>query len=59
MHIIYIEPPIPFVLDSSLKRFSEIQNGSIDQYDFLFFGYRNGVIGYDFYRMSYKPYIID
>lgn len=59
LFIFFNEPPIPFDLDSSLKRFAEIQNGSIDQYDFLFLGYRNGVIGYDFHRMSYKPYIID
>ena len=33
--------------------------GSVHQYDFLFFGYRTGVIGYDFHRMSCKSYIID
>ena len=59
LFIFFNEPPIPFDLGSSLKRFVEIQNGSVDQYDFLFFGYRNGVIGYDFHRMSYKHYVID
>ena len=59
LFIFFNEPPIPFNLESSMKRFAEIQNESADQYDFLFFGYRNGVIGYDFHSMSYKPYVID
>lgn len=59
LFIFFNEPPIPFDMNSSLKRFAEIQNESVDQYDFLFFGYRNGVIGYDFHNMSYKIYVID
>ena len=42
-----------------MERFAEIQKDSIDQYDFLLFGYRNGVIGYDFSNMSYELYTID
>ena len=39
--------------------FADIQKDSIDQYDFLLFGYRNGVIGYDFSNMSYELYTIE
>jgi len=59
LFILFNEPPIPFDPKVAMERFAEIQKDSIDQYDFLLFGYRNGVIGYDFSNMSYKLYTID
>lgn len=59
LFIFFDEPPIPFNPDFAMEQFAEIQKDSIDQYDFLFLGYRNGVIGYDFCNMRYKIYKID
>ncbi len=59
LFILFNEPPIPFDPKVAMERFAEIQKDSIDQYDFLLFGYRNGVIGYDFSNMSYELYTID
>ena len=59
LFILFNEPPIPFDPSVAMERFAEIQKDSIDQYDFLLFGYRNGVIGYDFSNMSYELYTID
>lgn len=59
LFILFNEPPIPFNLEISIKRFAEIQKESDEQYDFLFFGYRNGVISCDFHSMSYKSFVID
>ena len=58
LFILFNEPPIPFDPKVAMERFAEIQKDSIDQYDFLLFGYRNGVIGYDFSNMSYELYTI-
>ena len=59
LFILFNEPPIPFNPEVAMERFAEIQKDSVDQYDFLLFGYRNGVIGYDFSNMSYELYTID
>ena len=59
LFIFFDEPPIPFNPEVAMKQFAEVQKGSIDRYDFLFFGYRNGVIGYDFGSMSYEIYPIN
>jgi hypothetical protein len=59
LFIFFNEPPIPFDLEASMTRFAEIQKDSVDQYDFLFFGYRTGVIGYNFQDMSYQHYPVD
>ena len=59
LFIFFNEPPIPFDPKVAMERFAEIQKDSIDQYDFLLFGYRNGVISYDFSNMSYELYTID
>ena len=59
LFIFFNELPIPFDLEASMTRFAEIQKDSVDQYDFLFFGYRTGVIGYNFHDMSYQHYPVD
>ena len=59
LFIFFNEPPIPFDPKVAMERFAEIQKDSIEQYDFLLFGYRNGVIAYNFPNMSYKIYAID
>lgn len=59
LFIFFNEPPIPFDPKVAMERFAEIQKDSVDQYDFLLFGYRNGVIVYDFSNMSYEHYTID
>ena len=59
LFIFFNEPPIPFDPNVAMERFAEIQNDSVDQYDFLLFGYRNGVICYDFFNMNYEIYTID
>ena len=59
LFIFFNEPPIPFNLETSMTRFAAIQKDSVDQYDFLFFGYRTGVIGYNFRDMSYQHYSVD
>lgn len=59
LFILFNEPPIPFSPEVAMERFAEIQKDSVDQYDFLLFGYRNGVIGYDFSNMTYEVYNID
>ena len=59
LFILFNEPPIPFNPEVAMERFAEIQKDSVDQYDFLLFGYRNGVIGYDFSNMNYEFYTID
>lgn len=59
LFILFNELPIPFDPSVAMERFAEIQKDSIDQYDFLLFGYRNGVISYDFSNMSYELYTID
>jgi hypothetical protein len=59
LFILFNEPPIPFDPKVAMERFAEVQKNSIEQYDFLLFGYRNGVIVYDFSNMSYDLYTID
>ena len=59
LFILFNEPPIPFDPKVAMARFAEIQKDSVDQYDFLLFGYHNGVIGYDFSNMKYEIYTID
>lgn len=59
LFIFFNEPPIPFDPKVVMERFAEIQKDSVDQYDFLLFGYHNGVIGYDFFNMNYEIYTID
>ena len=59
LFILFNEPPIPFDPNVAMERFAEIQNDSVDQYDFLLFGYHNGVICYDFSNMNYEVYTID
>lgn len=59
LFIFFDEPPIPFNLNVSMEQFAEIQKDSMFKYDFLFFGYRNGVISYNFYDNSYNVYTID
>ena len=59
LFILFDGVPIPFNLNDSMNRFAEIQMDSKDKYDFLFFGYRCGVINYNFHDMSYNVYVID
>lgn len=59
LFILFDEPPIPFDPKVAMERFADIQKDSVDQYDFLLFGYRNGVIGYDFSNMTYEVHTID
>lgn len=59
LFIFFNEPPIPFDPKVAMERFTEIQKNSIDKYDFLLFGYHNGVIVYDFSNMSHKIYHIN
>ena len=59
LFIFFNEPPIPFNPQIGMERFAEIQKESIYQYDFLMFGYRNGIISYDFHKMNYDIYTID
>lgn len=59
LFILFDEPPIPFDPKVAMERFAEIQRDSADQYDFLLFGYRSGVIAYDFSNMTYEVYAID
>lgn len=59
LFIFFNEPPIPFNPKISMERFAEIQKDSVEQYDFLLFGYHNGVITYDFSNMNYEVYAID
>ncbi len=59
LFIFFNEPPIPFDPEIAMMRFAKIQKDSMDQYDFLFFGYRNGIISYDFHNMRCKVHVID
>ena len=59
LFILFNEPPIPFNPKIHMERFAEIQKDNVDQYDFLLFGYHNGVIIYDFSKMNHKVYTID
>ena len=59
LFILFDEPPIPFDPKVAMERFADIQKDSVDQYDFLLFGYRNGVIGYYFSNMTYEVHTID
>lgn len=59
LFIFFDEPPIPFDPEVAMERFAKIQNESKNQYDFLFFSFRNGVIGYDFSKMTHKFFNIE
>ena len=59
LFILFNETPIPFNPKVAMERFAEIQKDSIDKFDFLLFGYHNGVIVYYFSNMSYEIYTIN
>lgn len=59
LFIFFDEPPIPFDPQKAMERFAEIQKNNLNQYDFLLFGYRNGIISFDFSNMVYKVNVID
>lgn len=59
LFIFFDEPPIPFNPKAAMEQFAEIQKNCMDQYDFLFLGYHNGVIAFDFFNMHHIVYTID
>lgn len=59
LFIYFDEPPIPFEPSDSLAWFIEAQRDSNEKYDFLFLGYRDGVIHYNLCSMEYRVYPLD